>query len=95
MVNEGARLLEKGIALRASDIDIVYVTGYGFPAAQGGPMFMADRIGLAHVADAVKRLHAQHGAWWEPAPLLLRLAREGRRFGEWRPVWRADVRLLA
>ncbi len=82
MVNEGARLLDKGIALRASDIDIVYITGYGFPAAQGGPMFMADRIGVAHVADAVKRLHAQHGAWWEPAPLLLRLAREGRNFAD-------------
>ncbi len=84
MVNEGARLLEKGIALRASDIDIVYVTGYGFPPAQGGPMFMADRIGLAHVADAVKRLHAQHGAWWEPAPLLLRLAAQGGGFASWR-----------
>lgn len=83
MVNEGARLLEHGVALRPSDIDIVYLTGYGFPAAQGGPMAMADRIGLPAVAAAVERLHAQHGVWWEPAPLLRRLAREGRTFGQW------------
>jgi 3-hydroxyacyl-CoA dehydrogenase len=84
MVNEGARLLEHGIALRPGDIDIVYLTGYGFPAAQGGPMFMADRIGLPVVAAAVQRLHARHGAWWEPAPLLLKLAREGGSFASWR-----------
>lgn len=83
MVNEGARLLEHGIALRPSDIDIVYLTGYGFPAAQGGPMAMADRIGLPVVAAAVERLHARHGVWWEPAPLLLQLAREGRSFAQW------------
>jgi 3-hydroxyacyl-CoA dehydrogenase len=83
MVNEGARLLEQGIALRPSDIDIVYVTGYGFPAAQGGPMFMADRIGLDKVCAAVERLHAAHGVWWEPAPLLQQLAREGRSFAQW------------
>ncbi|MDE2398810.1 MAG: 3-hydroxyacyl-CoA dehydrogenase, partial [Burkholderiales bacterium] len=83
MVNEGARLLEQGIALRPGDIDIVYLTGYGFPAAQGGPMLMADRIGLPTVAAAIERLHALHGAWWEPAPLLQRLAREGRGFAEW------------
>jgi len=83
MVNEGARLLELGIAQRPSDIDVVYLSGYGFPAAQGGPMAMADRIGLATVAEAVQRLHAQHGVWWEPAPLLLRLAREGGTFAGW------------
>ncbi|WP_029002109.1 3-hydroxyacyl-CoA dehydrogenase [Azohydromonas australica] len=82
MVNEGARLLEQGIALRPGDIDIVYVTGYGFPAHQGGPMFMADRIGLDKVCADVQRLHAQHGHWWQPAPLLERLAREGRRFAD-------------
>ncbi len=85
MVNEGARLLEKGIAQRASDIDLVMLTGYGFPAAQGGPMFMADRIGLAEVAQTVQRLHEKHGAWWEPAPLLLELARSGGTFATWRP----------
>ncbi|MCK6424723.1 MAG: 3-hydroxyacyl-CoA dehydrogenase [Burkholderiaceae bacterium] len=82
MVNEGARLLEHGIALRPSDIDIVYLTGYGFPAAQGGPMFMADRIGLPKVLDAIRRLHAEHGFWWQPAPLLERLVAEGRRFAD-------------
>ncbi len=83
MVNEGARLLEKGIALRPSDIDIVFLTGYGFPAAQGGPMAMADRIGLPRVAEAVQRFHAELGAWWEPAPLLQQLAAEGRSFAQW------------
>lgn len=83
MVNEGARLLERGVAQRPGDIDVVYVTGYGFPAVRGGPMYMADRIGLQHVAAVVQRLHALHGAWWEPAPLLLRLAREGRSFADW------------
>jgi hypothetical protein len=70
---------ELGIAHCASDIDAVMLAGYGFPAAQGGPMFMADRLGLAAVAAAVERLHAVHGAWWAPAPLLLRRAREGAR----------------
>lgn len=82
MVNEGARLLEHGIALRPSDIDIVYLTGYGFPAAQGGPMHMADRIGLPKVLAAIHRLHAEHGFWWQPAPLLERLVAEGRRFAD-------------
>ena len=77
MVNEGAKLLEQGIALRPSDIDIVYVTGYGFPAQHGGPMYYADRIGLAEVLADVKRFHAEYGFWWKPAPLLERLAREG------------------
>lgn len=80
MINEGARLLEKGIALRASDIDITYITGYGFPAQQGGPMFMADRIGLANVLADIERLHAEYGYWWQPAPLLQKLVREGRTF---------------
>ena len=80
MINEGARLLELGIAQRASDIDITYITGYGFPAHQGGPMYMADRIGLKHVLNDIERLHAQYGYWWEPAPLLVKLAHEGRSF---------------
>lgn len=82
MVNEGARLLEHGIALRASDIDITYLTGYGFPAQHGGPMFLADRIGLPEVLSDIRRLHARHGVWWEPAPLLARLVREGRCFAD-------------
>ncbi|MBP6900289.1 MAG: 3-hydroxyacyl-CoA dehydrogenase [Burkholderiaceae bacterium] len=85
MVNEGARLLQLGIALRPGDIDLVYLTGYGFPAAQGGPMHMADRIGLRHIAARVQALHAELGDWWEPAPLLLQLAGQGLGFADWRP----------
>ena len=82
MVNEGARLLEAGIAQRPSDIDIVYVTGYGFPARHGGPMHYADRIGLPRVLSAIRRFHAAHGFWWQPAPLLERLVAEGKTFGD-------------
>jgi 3-hydroxyacyl-CoA dehydrogenase len=85
MVNEGARLLEHGIALRPSDIDVVYVTGYGFPAKRGGPMYYADRVGLPKVLDAIKRFHAEYGYWWEPAPLLERLVAEGKSFADLQP----------
>jgi 3-hydroxyacyl-CoA dehydrogenase len=81
LVNEGALILEAGIAARASDIDIVYLTGYGFPASRGGPMFYADSLGLAHVRDAIVRFQAQpNGAAWRLAPLLARLAETGERF---------------
>lgn len=81
LVNEGARLLGEGIAQRASDIDIVYVTGYGFPNHRGGPMFYADTLGLANVAVLMDTFAAgRHGDLWEPAPLLARLAREGASF---------------
>ncbi|UIF89866.1 3-hydroxyacyl-CoA dehydrogenase [Cupriavidus sp. UYPR2.512] len=83
MVNEGAKLLEAGVALRPSDIDTVYLTGYGFPARHGGPMYYADRIGLREVYADIERFHAEHGYWWEPAPLLARLAREGRTFADY------------
>jgi 3-hydroxyacyl-CoA dehydrogenase len=83
IVNEGARLVEAGVAQRPSDIDIVWLAGYGFPPAQGGPMFMADRIGLPVVAETVQRLSRELGAWWQPAPLLLKLAGEGRTFAQW------------
>ena len=80
LVNEGARLLEEGVALRASDIDLVYLTGYGFPAARGGPMFHADLVGLYKVARAMRRFAAAPGAasrgdaeFWTPAPLVERL----------------------
>ena len=86
MVNEGARLLEQGIALRPSDIDITYLTGYGFPAHHGGPMYLADRIGLANVLADIRQLHAQYGYWWQPAPLLEQLVREGRRFADLQPA---------
>jgi 3-hydroxyacyl-CoA dehydrogenase len=80
MINEGAKLLEQGIALRPSDIDITYITGYGFPAHLGGPMYLADRIGLASVLEDIQRFYAKDGFWWQPAPLLERLVREGKTF---------------
>jgi 3-hydroxyacyl-CoA dehydrogenase len=80
LVNEGARILEEGFALRAVDIDIIYLNGYGFPAHRGGPMCYADTVGLKKVYDRVCELHAQHGYWWEPAPLLKQLAEEGKKF---------------
>jgi 3-hydroxyacyl-CoA dehydrogenase len=83
LANEGARILEEKIAQRASDIDVVYLTGYGFPAFRGGPMFHADTVGLAHVVKRMGEFAANpHGdpAFWEPAPLLARLAAEGKTF---------------
>ena len=85
MINEGARLLEQGIALRPGDIDITYLTGYGFPAHHGGPMYLADRIGLPAVLADIRQLHDRYGYWWQPAPLLERLARDGRRFADVKP----------
>jgi 3-hydroxyacyl-CoA dehydrogenase len=80
LINEGARILEEGIALRASDIDVVYVNGYGFPAWRGGPMRFADQVGLKKVYERVCEFHRQHGQTWEPAPLLQRLAESGGTF---------------
>ncbi|HVL34905.1 MAG TPA: 3-hydroxyacyl-CoA dehydrogenase NAD-binding domain-containing protein, partial [Burkholderiales bacterium] len=81
LVNEGAQLLEEGIALRASDIDMVYLTGYGFPPYRGGPMFYADTVGLPAVLAAIERFRKGYrGDQWKPAPLLVRLAKESRRF---------------
>jgi 3-hydroxyacyl-CoA dehydrogenase len=80
LVNEGAKILEEGIALRASDVDLVWIHGYGFPRYRGGPMFYADTIGVKEVYDAVARLHREQGEWMRPAPLLERNAREGRTF---------------
>ncbi len=82
LVNEGARILEEGIALRAGDIDIVYVYGYGFPSHRGGPMWYADTVGLQKVYDRVRELEQRHGAWWSPAPLLKQLATAGKTFAE-------------
>ncbi|GMU92710.1 MAG: crotonase [Candidatus Hydrogenedentota bacterium] len=80
LINEGARILEEGIALRSSDIDVIYIYGYGFPVYRGGPMFYADTVGLDKVYRRVCEFHKQHGKLWEPAPLLERLAREGKSF---------------
>jgi 3-hydroxyacyl-CoA dehydrogenase len=81
LVNEGAHILEEGIALRASDIDMVYLTGYGFPPYRGGPMFYADTVGLSKVLSAIQGFQKGYqGEQWKPAPLLAKLAKEGKRF---------------
>ena len=83
LINEGARIIEDGIAQRSSDIDLVYLNGYGFPAYRGGPMFYADQTGLHEVMRALERIAAQPSsdtAFWTPAPLLDRLARQGQTF---------------
>ena len=83
LVNEGAKILAEGIAQRASDVDIVYLTGYGFPPFRGGPMLYADTVGLYNVVRAMNRFaanpHADPG-FWKPAPLLASLAAEGKTF---------------
>ena len=83
LVNEGARILEDGFALRAVDIDIIYINGYGFPAYRGGPMWYADTVGLKKVYDRVLEFHQQLGELWEPAPLLKQLAEQGKTFAEY------------
>ncbi len=82
LVNEGARILQEGIAARASDIDIAYLNGYGFPLHRGGPMLYADLAGLPNVVRALRRFAAEPGAdaSWQPAPLLLQLAADGKTF---------------
>jgi 3-hydroxyacyl-CoA dehydrogenase len=80
LVNEGARILEEGFALRSVDVDIIYLNGYGFPAYRGGPMWYADTVGLKNVLARINEFHAQHGELWEPAPLLKKLADEDRGF---------------
>jgi 3-hydroxyacyl-CoA dehydrogenase len=82
LVNEGARILEEGYALRAGDIDIIYLNGYGFPTYRGGPMWHADTVGLQKVYQRICELHQAHGELWEPAPLLRRLAETGKTFAE-------------
>ncbi|MBN9203905.1 3-hydroxyacyl-CoA dehydrogenase NAD-binding domain-containing protein [Methylibium petroleiphilum] len=84
LVNEGAHLLEEGIAAKAGDIDMVYLTGYGFPLHRGGPMRHADEVGLFNVVRAMRRFQRNpldDAAFWEPAPLLARLAADGKTFG--------------
>jgi 3-hydroxyacyl-CoA dehydrogenase len=83
LVNEAARILEEGIAARASDVDLVYLTGYGFPIHRGGPMLYADMTGLYNVEHAMRgyaERDAVDRAFWQPAPLLARLAAEGKTF---------------
>src|SRR5207237_2323811 len=79
MVNEGAKILEEKIAIRASDIDVIWVYGYGWPVYRGGPMFWADQLGLKNVRNTLLEFKKQSGdAFWTPAPLLDRLANEGQ-----------------
>jgi len=81
LANEGAYILEEGIALRPSDVDMVYLAGYGFPPYRGGPMFYADSVGLDKVLAAIERFQKGYqGAQWKPAPLLTKFAKEGKRF---------------
>ncbi len=81
LVNEAAYLLEEGIAQRASDVDMVYLSGYGFPLYRGGPMFYADTVGLPSVVAAMEKYaRGRHGEYWKPAPLLVKLAAEGKTF---------------
>ena len=80
LVNEGAKILEEGLAQRASDIDVIWMYGYGFPRFRGGPMFWADLVGVQTIYDTMSRLHDEHGDWLEPAPLLKRIAEQGKGF---------------
>ena len=80
LVNEGAKILEEGIAPRAGDVDVVQIHGFGFPARRGGPMFWADREGLPKILNRIRAFHESLGAWWVPSPLLVRLAESGGSF---------------
>jgi 3-hydroxyacyl-CoA dehydrogenase len=84
LINEGFRILEEGIALRAADVDVVWCAGYGFPRYRGGPMFYADTIGLKTVHDGMLKYRDLFGPMhWQPSPLLARLANEGRSLADW------------
>jgi 3-hydroxyacyl-CoA dehydrogenase len=83
LINEGARILEEGYAQRAADIDVIYLTGYGFPAYLGGPMWRADTVGLKKILDRILEFRKSVGEWWEPAPLLRKFAERGEMFAAW------------
>lgn len=84
LINEGALILQEGIAQRPGDIDVVYVYGYAFPVAKGGPMFWADQIGLKNVYDKICEFRDEYGEqYWKPAPLLKQLAEQGKTFAQW------------
>jgi 3-hydroxyacyl-CoA dehydrogenase len=83
LINEGAQILDEGIARSAADIDVIWCNGYGFPRTRGGPMFHADTIGLPHVLEGMRRYEREHGSrYWTPAKRLVDLARDNRRFSE-------------
>jgi 3-hydroxyacyl-CoA dehydrogenase len=83
LINEGARLLEEGMASRASDIDVIYLNGYGFPSWRGGPMFYADTVGLPQVYKRIGEFHREHGERWKPANLLRQLADANKTFRDY------------
>jgi 3-hydroxyacyl-CoA dehydrogenase len=84
LVNEGARILEQGIAASPADIDVIWCNGYGFPRHRGGPMFHADTLGLTVVIDAMQRYELEQGTrYWTPAPLLASLAEREGTFAGW------------
>ncbi len=91
LINEGARILEEGFALRAVDIDIIYLNGYGFPRYRGGPMWYADTVGLRKVYERICEFQKQHGETWAPAPLLKQLAEQGKTFAEFSRDQRATA----
>ena len=82
LINEGAKIIGEGIAIRPSDVDLIWVYGYGFPVGKGGPMFYADQVGTSEVYEVMKRLHDEHGDMLKPAPLLEELANSGKSFAD-------------
>jgi 3-hydroxyacyl-CoA dehydrogenase len=83
LVNEGARILEEGIAIRAGDIDVAWINGYGFPGHQGGPMFWADTYGNKKLLAAIEGFRKEDPRNWSLAPLLVELVKGGRSFAQW------------
>jgi 3-hydroxyacyl-CoA dehydrogenase len=84
LMNEGIRILEEGVAVRASDIDVVWTAGYGFPRYRGGPMFHVETIGLKKLLDGILKYRDRFGAMhWEPAPLLVELVAAGKTLAQW------------
>ncbi len=83
LINIGAQILDEGVAYRASDIDVVWTNGYGFPRWRGGPMFYADTLGLDRVLARITHYHGRYGDYWAPAPLLKKLAAEKMTFSDY------------
>ncbi|NEH89374.1 3-hydroxyacyl-CoA dehydrogenase, partial [Rhizobium leguminosarum] len=81
MVNEGAKVVEEGIALRPLDVDVTFLSGYGFPRFRGGPMHYADTVGLPKILADIREFAQEDPLFWTPAPLLEKLVAEGRDFG--------------
>lgn len=86
LVNEGFKVLAEGIVMRPSDIDVIYLYGYGFPPFRGGPMYFAETIGLRKVLDVIEAFYARYGDFWKPAPLLVQMVQEGKRLKDWSKI---------